>query len=186
MKISSKQQNLDYLRNLLMQSSVTTEEVKVNQANPSPFEISATMNIGLQCKVCTLEIEDSIYNRCAFCSLAICHECAQQCLNKSYDHPRNSYCPDCIISCLLCKNDKLCRTCVRKCFFKGCDNYLCTACYDKNKHQLRPESTNCKFFKCDNCQTDGNCIMTTVYCGGSCDKRVCRNCFQAKHREHIK
>jgi hypothetical protein len=184
LKIASKQKNLEYLRNLLIQS-IDNQLPTTTEANANPVENISRMKTSLNCKICTAEVPDSINTRCGFCSFAICKKCSKTCLNKSFDHPNNTYCPDCIVSCVLCKDSKQCKTCIKKCFHKNCNNYLCSTCFDKNKHQLRPENTNCKFYKCDNCSTDANCIMSTVYCG-ACDKRVCKNCFHSVHRLHIK
>lgn len=123
-------------------------------------------------------------NKCGNCSVTICKNCSKQCTNKNYNHINNNYCGDCFAQCSLCMETKQCRSCTKKCFCKNCSNLLCNSCFDKNKHQLRPETTNCKFYKCDNCQTDANCIMTTVYCA-KCDRRVCVNCFHKDHKTHV-
>lgn len=184
LKIASKQKNLEYLRNLLIHSMETQNTAGI-QANANSLDNASSMRISLNCKICASEIPETLYNRCGSCSMGICKKCSKSCLNKQFDHPNSTLCPDCVVSCVLCKDSKHCKTCIKKCFYKNCNNFLCFTCYDKNKHQLRPENTNCKFYKCDNCSTDANCIMTTVYCG-TCDKRVCKNCFHNVHRLHMK
>lgn len=136
------------------------------------------------CTHCNIELTDTFQNKCNSCSKTLCKQCSMQCGNKHYNHPNNYFCKDCFATCCLCLESKQCKICIKKCFFKACDNLLCNTCYEKNKHQLRPENTNCKFYKCDSCNTDANCILTTVYCP-KCDRRVCKNCFHKDHKIHF-
>jgi hypothetical protein len=124
-------------------------------------------------------------DKCGICNSLICKNCSQSCTNTTYDHMNNNFCAKCFAQCILCQQVKQCKSCIKKCFSKNCQNTLCQPCVDKNKHQLRTDAINCSFYRCDSCQTDGNCIMTTLYCG-PCDKRFCRNCYYGKHLLHKK
>ena len=123
-------------------------------------------------------------NKCGFCSAALCRNCGTQCPNQTFDHTINNYCKECFVQCSLCLEYKQCKSCIKKCFYKSCNNLLCNKCYDRNKHQLRPANTICRFYKCDGCQTDSNCILTTIYCA-KCDRRICKTCFHSSHRGHV-
>lgn len=154
-------------------------EIQIN----SKSQLSSTVkNMILNCSQCnSWSISDS--DRCGQCNNLLCNKCSQVCLNTSYDHRNNYFCSKCFPQCVMCEKVKQCVNCIKRCFSKNCTNTLCQPCLDKNKHQLRSENVNCNFFRCENCQTDGNCIMTTVYCS-PCDKRICRKCFYAKHFDH--
>lgn len=123
-------------------------------------------------------------NKCGSCNAPLCKQCSLQCINKNFDHPVNNFCKDCFSKCELCLESKQCNNCSKKCFHKLCDNYFCNNCFDKNKHQMRPENSNCRFYKCDSCLTDANCILITIYCP-KCDRRVCRNCYHKDHKTHV-
>ena len=125
-----------------------------------------------------------IPNNCGFCSSELCRSCSTQCPNKNFDHPINIFCKECITKCSLCLASKNCIICIKKCFSKSCNNVLCNSCYDRNKHQVRAINTVCKFYKCDGCKTEANCILTTIYCA-KCDRRVCKECYQKSHKDHI-
>ena len=139
----------------------------------------------MSCKNCLTALQNDILITCGDCALYLCKNCSKQCQNKNYSHVNINFCNLCFAVCSLCREMKQCRMCTKKCFYKNCSNLICNTCYDRNKHQLRPENTNCKFYKCDGCQTDANCIMTTVYCQ-KCDRRVCTNCFHNDHKAHNK
>ncbi len=122
---------------------------------------------------------------CHICEKSICITCSNKCLNKNKkEHQKNIYCNDCMKNCYLCGLNKQCSDCSKKCFSKGCKFYFCSFCFEKNKHQQRPENTNCRFYKCESCNTDSCCITSTIYCP-NCDKRICRNCLQKDHIKHI-
>lgn len=124
-------------------------------------------------------------NSCISCKKPICQNCTGKCKNKNPSHHSiNTYCEDCLKVCSLCGINILCLSCSKKCFNKNCNFYFCLICSEKNKHQQRPENANCKFYNCESCNSDGCCIMATIYCN-SCDKRVCRNCLKKSHLKHL-
>jgi len=193
-KISSKLQTLELLRKLILQgeankiqeieSAENTENHAANANNDLIIQNSSNIsqNNSVLCQLCNSDVEINS-NKCGNCGSVLCKKCSQQCPNKNFSHIYNAICAKCLIPCSICKVVNQCRACTKKCFYKMCQNNLCNLCFDKNKHQVRPEHTNCKFYKCDSCQTDANCIMTTVYCL-SCDRRVCVACFVKSHKAH--
>jgi hypothetical protein len=142
------------------------------------------VEVDVKCKECHTDTNLTSSASCGSCLSKLCKNCLVTCPNKNFDHQGKLYCKSCFISCTLCLETRQCKDCIKKCFFKNCSNYFCNFCFEKNKHQVRPENTNCRFYKCESCQTDSNCILATVYCG-KCDKRVCKNCFQKDHKAHI-
>jgi hypothetical protein len=197
-KIDSKQKSLDYLKNLVLAGQVSHSgdkdiQININGSSSSnsnlSFVKSSSNNITIQnkklvCIQCNLN-SVSENDKCGLCNNLICKSCSQSCTNTLYDHMNNNFCAKCFAQCVLCQLVKQCKACIKKCFSKNCQNTLCQSCVDKNKHQLRTDAINCSFYRCDSCQTDGNCIMTTLYCG-PCDKRFCKNCFYDKHLAHKK
>lgn len=168
LKIFIKEENLKYLKNMYINGQSTGA-----QLNPDPVSY-------LYCIDCKTSLKKE--TKCNHCQQLLCQNCSKQCPNKSYNHTNNYYCKSCVtISCILCRLPKNCKTCVQKCFYSGCEHKFCSQCYDKNKHQIRTANTNCQFYKCDNCNTDTNCILTTIYCS-KCDRRICNNCFYEKHQ----
>lgn len=122
---------------------------------------------------------------CDNCRQPVCVNCKFQC---SYKHNHESstsknYCGNCQKRCTLCENVNICIGCLKKCFYKGCENVFCAVCYQRNQHQIRSENTNCKFYSCDSCKSNSNCIFTTVYCS-NCDRRICKSCFNKDHKAH--
>lgn len=87
-----------------------------------------------------------------------------------------------INKCEIC-NSEICLSCSHKCFFKECKNYFCNTCFEKNKHQMRKETLDCKLTRCKECMSVGFCLMTTKECD-SCEKRICKECFFHNHIHH--
>jgi hypothetical protein len=200
LKIQCKEQNLDYIRNILLSSSLTGGYTKTNLNNINNANVNVLNNNiskgspnllvpvikenanELKCKQCNTEVTET--QRCASCQDFICKSCIKNCNNTQTPHTVNGFCPTCLyVKCVLCREAKNCKICIKKCFHMNCPNTFCNACYDKNKHQVRPENTNCRFYKCDSCQTDTNCIMTTIYCA-KCDRRICKDCYFNHHLGH--
>jgi hypothetical protein len=184
LKIQYKEQHLDYLRNILLSTTKTlnAEPILIPQRDSIKVINNEPISNKTQCKECKQQSSD--LTNCGHCQTPLCKSCLKFCNNTQNQHPTNGYCSDCIhVKCVLCREAKNCKACVRKCFHINCMNFFCNTCYEKNKHQVRPENTNCRFYKCDSCQTDTNCIMTTVYCA-KCDKRVCKECFFNSHLAH--
>ena len=162
-------------------SSSIDMEIKINLINENKPNPLGRMNTLLICENCG---RNTKINSCHSCNIKVCENCLLNCKNKNADHQKNIYCKDCVKTCTLCAINIQCVPCMKKCFYKECKNFYCSTCYDKNKHQMRPETTNCRFYKCDSCNTDGSCIMSTIYCS-KCDRRVCKNCLQKDHITHI-
>lgn len=136
------------------------------------------------CRLCNGNTELST---CDCCKYRACSSCTTTCQNENSDHADEDtiLCKECIKLCSLCGLNSQCIKCSKKCFYKDCHFYFCNFCSEKNKHQIRPQTTNCKFYKCESCNIDANCIMNTLYCS-ICDRRICRNCLQSSHMSHIK
>jgi hypothetical protein len=167
LKIRSKEDNIESMRNIFL--------TRVNN-NPDATPILPQFS----CIDCKKPI--SVISHCGYCTSVLCQDCGSPCPNKKDKHENNFYCKACVtITCVLCRIPKCCKFCVKKCFYKECDQVFCDNCYEKNKHQTRNETTNCRFYKCDSCNTDTNCILTTIYCT-PCDKRICKNCYFNKHQ----
>lgn len=106
------------------------------------------------------------------------------CENLTKCHFKGPFCGHCIQQCKLCGLSSNCKDCLNKCYYKNCQNYLCNKCMNMNLHQKRSENTDCRFFTCEGCKANLNCIMTTAYCT-KCEKRICAKCYQGAHKTHI-
>jgi len=149
--------------------------------NVVPQQSKLTVKIE-KCFICKDEKNHLI--TCEKCRQIVCSNCKTDCINQiNHDIKTKIYCRNCSSKCTLCENPNICLGCLKKCFFKSCDNYFCTICYQRNQHQIRSENTNCKFYSCDSCKSNSNCIFTTVYCS-VCDRRICKSCYNKDHRTH--
>lgn len=189
LRIASRKQELEYLRNLLAQILVSSGPQK--QIDQRPVNSDSSMGnkhiilvVTMACKGCNVECADNPQLKCISCTQPLCNNCSKRCPNKNFSHPVNNYCQDCMAQCSVCLQTRQCKSCVKKCFSSNCNNIFCNQCFERNKHQVRAEGTNCKFYKCDGCQIETNCIMSTVFCG-KCNKRVCNRCFQTQHSMHV-
>jgi hypothetical protein len=198
LKIQNKEQTLEYLKSLILSSTLKPDNGSTNNilkkstsslnnntnllTKSTSSEIAQPDNRVSICKQCGTSVLQT--QRCGFCHDFLCKNCTKACTNIQSQHNSNGYCQSCVtIQCILCQEAKHCKACVKHCFYVNCSNAFCSACYDKNKHQIRPDNTNCRFYKCDSCNTDTNCIMTTIYCA-KCDKRICKDCYFKIHLAH--
>lgn len=167
--ISTISKNIEIRRN--------SNQSQSNKSNNNLIQLENS-----HCSKCSNRME--IYS-CFKCNTSICKMCSDFCSNRKSNHTGKRFCNDCMNLCSLCSVNKTCSECSKKCFSKSCNNLFCTICYDRNKHQVRKEDTKCKFYKCETCNNDSNCIIRTIYCA-NCDKRVCHKCLSKDHKGHLR
>jgi len=176
-KINKAKGNEIGLKNLKNFSNLLENKNNENRNN----NINESLSENSLCVKCGCKGEVS---NCHKCSMIVCNKCSDICNNRKSNHVNKRFCNSCITICSLCDLNKNCNDCIKKCFSKYCDNLFCNICFDKNKHQVRKEESKCKFYRCENCNVDSNCIIRTLYCA-SCDKRACYKCLKKDHSGHI-
>lgn len=183
------------INNIEIDKSINNMNDNKNQVQPRLLRLDSLNGISKQDSLKKLSALNSCFNCneindtiiCFSCKNKVCRACTGICKSKKSSEHLNQnqiFCKDCIKLCFLCGKNSQCLDCSKKCFSKECKNYYCSICIDKNKHQQRTENTNCRFYKCESCNTDSNCIMSTIYCS-LCDRRICRNCLSREHINHI-
>jgi len=152
--------------------------------NKTPLGTSIVIPGKIKCEFCGSAMHNNVDQNCGSCNKSICQNCSFLCDNDKAMHLKNFFCKNCYsITCTLCELKSFCNLCMTKCFCKTCNNIFCSSCIKKNCHQIRTDTVNCKFYSCDSCKTNNNCILTTYFCG-FCDKRVCKACYMSNHKAH--
>jgi len=171
--------NYKQIINIDLLNGKSKNNININNINTSNENIIKSQNSN--CSKCGKKDDITI---CDNCGIRICERCADKCTNKKSNHVNKKFCSSCLNICSLCDMNKNCKDCIKNCFSKLCNNLFCVVCFDKNKHQIRKEDSKCRFYRCEACNVDSNCIIQTLYCA-TCDKRVCYKCLKKDHTGHI-